>query len=55
MDPLADAKIRKVVLTGGPAAGKTAIADVLSRQLEKRICVVPESATILFKGGFPRP
>lgn len=46
---------RKVVLTGGPAAGKTAIADVLRRHLEGEIAVVPESASILFAGGFPRP
>ncbi|MCA8961430.1 MAG: ATP-binding protein [Planctomycetes bacterium] len=47
--------LRRVVLTGGPAAGKTAIADVLRRQLADEVTVVPESATILFQGGFPRP
>jgi hypothetical protein len=46
---------RRVVLTGGPAAGKSAILDVLDRHLKGEIHVVPESATILFKGGFPRP
>lgn len=47
--------IRRVALTGGPAAGKTAVLEVLRRHLEGRVQVLPESATTLFKGGFPRP
>ncbi|MEQ8766974.1 MAG: ATP-binding protein [Planctomycetota bacterium] len=46
---------RRIVLTGGPAAGKTAITEVLRRELSDEVTVVPESATILFGGGFPRP
>ena len=47
--------IRRVALTGGPAAGKTAVLDVLRRHLENRVIVLPEAATTLFSGGFPRP
>lgn len=45
---------RRVVLTGGPAAGKTAVAEVLRRHLADEVTVLPESASILFRGGFPR-
>ncbi len=45
---------RRIVLTGGPGGGKTTAADLLRRELGKRVVVVPESATILFSGGFPR-
>ena len=48
-------RIQRVVFTGGPAAGKTAVLDVLRRQLVGSIAVLPEAATILFTGGFPRP
>ena len=47
-------KRRRIVLTGGPGGGKTTAADLLRRELGSRIVVVPESATILFAGGFPR-
>lgn len=47
--------VPRVVVTGGPAAGKTAILDVLRRHLEGKVAVLPESATTLFSGGFPRP
>lgn len=48
-------KIRRVALTGGPAAGKTAVLDVLRRHLQGSVVVLPEAATTLFTGGFPRP
>jgi predicted ATPase len=44
----------RVVLTGGPGGGKTTAADLFRRELGERVVVVPESATILFAGGFPR-
>lgn len=47
-------KRRRIVLTGGPGGGKTTAADLLRRELGSRIVVVPEAATILFAGGFPR-
>ncbi len=52
----ADPPIRnRVVLTGGPSAGKTAVAEVLRRQLVDEVVVLPETATMLFSAGFPRP
>ncbi len=47
-------KQTRVVLTGGPGAGKTTAADLLRREVGDRIVVVPETATMLFGGGFPR-
>jgi hypothetical protein len=41
-------------LTGGPGGGKTTAADLFRRELGPRVVIVPESATILFGGGFPR-
>jgi len=45
----------RVVLTGGPGGGKTTAADLLRREIGDRVIVVPEAATLLFSGGFPRP
>jgi len=44
----------RIVLTGGPGGGKTTAADLLRREIGDRIVVVPEAATMLFAGGFPR-
>lgn len=44
----------RIALTGGPGGGKTTAADLLRRELGARVVVVPEAATILFSGGFPR-
>jgi len=44
----------RIVLTGGPGGGKTTAADLFRREIGARIVVVPESATMLFSGGFPR-
>jgi predicted ATPase len=44
----------RIVLTGGPGGGKTTAADLFRRELGPRVVVVPEAATILFGGGFPR-
>jgi predicted ATPase len=44
----------RIVLTGGPGGGKTTTADLLRREIGERVVVVPEAATILFSGGFPR-
>lgn len=46
--------ICRIVLTGGPGAGKSTAADLLRREVGDRIVVVPEAATLLFTGGFPR-
>lgn len=45
---------RFVVLTGGPGAGKTAVLDAVSRQYCRHVSVLPEAASLLFRGGFPR-
>jgi predicted ATPase len=42
------------VLTGGPGGGKTTAADLFRREIGDRVVNVPEAATILFQGGFPR-
>lgn len=44
----------KIVLTGGPSAGKTTVAEALSRAYWDKLILVPEAASILFRGGFPR-
>lgn len=48
------APCRLVVLTGGPGAGKTAVLEVVRRDFHRGVAVLPESASILFSGGFPR-
>ena len=42
------------MLTGGPGAGKTAVLEVVQRQFPPRVAVLPEAASIVFGGGFPR-
>jgi predicted ATPase len=44
----------RIVLTGGPGGGKTTAAELFRRELGDQVVVVPESATTLFAGGFPR-
>lgn len=44
----------RIVLTGGPGGGKTTALDLFRRELGERVVAVPESATIMFTGGFPR-
>lgn len=45
---------KRIVLTGGPGAGKTAVLELIRQSLCKHLHIVPESAGILFGGGFPR-
>jgi len=45
----------KVAITGGPSGGKTTLIEALKKEYAGgRIKVVPEAASILYKGGFPR-
>jgi predicted ATPase len=44
----------RIVLTGGPGGGKTTAADLFRREIGDKVVVVPEAATMLFAGGFPR-
>jgi predicted ATPase len=45
---------RRVVLTGGPGAGKTAVLELIRQSFCVHVKVLPESAGIVFGGGFPR-
>jgi len=44
----------KIVVTGGPSGGKTTLIEVVQKDLASQVAVVPESASILYRGGFPR-
>jgi predicted ATPase len=44
----------RIVVTGGPGGGKTTAADLFRREIGERVVLVPEAATLLFSGGFPR-
>lgn len=44
----------RIVLTGGPGGGKTTAADLFRREIGERVVLVPEAATMVFSGGFPR-
>lgn len=44
----------KIVITGGPSGGKTTLIEALQKDLKGRVAVVPEAASILYRGGFPR-
>jgi predicted ATPase len=43
-----------IVLTGGPGAGKTAVLEMARRVFCTHVTILPESASLLFNGGFPR-
>jgi predicted ATPase len=45
---------KRVVLTGGPGAGKTAVLELVRQYFCRHVIVLPEAAGILFAGGFPR-
>ena len=45
---------RRVVLTGGPGAGKTAVLELIRQSFCEHVRVLPEAASIIFGGGFPR-
>ena len=44
----------RIVLTGGPGGGKTTAADLFRREIGEKVVLVPEAATMVFSGGFPR-
>lgn len=46
--------MHKIVLTGGPAAGKTTAISHLKRTVGHLTTFTPEVATLLLDGGFPR-
>ena len=45
---------RRVVLTGGPGAGKSAVLELIRQSFCVHVRVLPEAAGIVFGGGFPR-
>jgi predicted ATPase len=45
---------RRVVLTGGPGAGKTAVLELIRLFFCEHVKTLPEAAGIVFGGGFPR-
>ena len=45
---------RRIALTGGPGAGKTAVLELLKRSVCEHVALLPEAAGIVFGGGFPR-
>lgn len=44
----------RVVLTGGPGAGKTAVLELVRQHFCSHVEVLNEAASILFSGGFQR-
>lgn len=44
----------RAVLTGGPGAGKTAVLELVRATACRHVRIVPEAASIVFGGGFPR-
>ena len=45
---------RRVVLTGGPGAGKTAVLELIRLFFCEHVTTLPEAAGIVFGGHFPR-
>ena len=45
---------RRIVLTGGPGAGKTAVLELARRHFRGQLDILHEAASIVFLGGFPR-
>ena len=44
----------RVVLTGGPGAGKTAVLELVRLLFCTHVRVLPEAASVVYGGGFPR-
>lgn len=47
-------QVRRVVLTGGPGAGKTAFLELVRQSFCSHVKVLSEAASVIFGGGFPR-
>src|SRR5690242_10496365 len=45
---------KRVVLTGGPGAGKTAVLELIHLFFCEHVTTLPEAASIVFAGRFPR-
>lgn len=44
----------RIVLTGGPGGGKTAVLEFMRLAFCRHVVILPEAAGLLFRGGFPR-
>ena len=44
----------KLVLTGGPSGGKTTLAQAIQKEFTSQVIVIPEAASIVYGGGWPR-
>lgn len=44
----------KIAVTGGPSGGKTTLIEALQKDMGQSLAVVPEAASLLYRGGFPR-
>jgi len=47
--------MKKIVITGGPCAGKTTVINALKAEFGATASFVPECATLILSGGFPAP
>lgn len=47
--------IPRIAITGGPAAGKTTVLHEIPKRYGGQVLTMPEVASILFDGGFPKP
>ncbi len=47
-------QIKKIALSGGPGGGKSTAAELFKLEYKDFISLVPEVATLLFRGGYPR-
>ncbi|MCX5782994.1 MAG: ATP-binding protein [Elusimicrobia bacterium] len=45
---------KRIVFTGGPGGGKTSAIEILQRNFGDKVVAVPEAASVLYSGGFPR-
>ena len=45
---------RRIVLTGGPGAGKTAVLELIRQSFCEHVQVLREAASVVYGGGFPR-
>ncbi|WP_413586036.1 AAA family ATPase [Bdellovibrio sp. HCB274] len=48
-------KVKKIVLTGAPSSGKSSALVAIEQLNLPHVALVPESAVVLLKGGFPAP
>jgi len=43
-----------IVITGGPSGGKTTLIEAIKKELGREVVTVPEAASLIYRGGFPR-